>query len=102
MNLQPVRYDNIGEAGDPKLRQAKAPGHPGVNVNLNVNGPKSSDAAAGSETLAPATSAKLMEVLRNSVDVRPEVVQRGRALASDPSYPSTDIFREIAKRLLHA
>lgn len=40
---------------------------------------------------------QLMGALRNQPDVRPEVVERGKSLAADPDYPSTDIVDELAK-----
>jgi hypothetical protein len=33
-------------------------------------------------------------------EIRPEVVERGRALAADPSYPSSAIVQSIAGRIL--
>ncbi len=45
-------------------------------------------AAKHSETLRAALAAQ--------PEVRPEVVARGKALAADPNYPSTDILRSVA------
>ena len=33
-------------------------------------------------------------------EIRPEVVARGQALAADPNYPSTDILRSVAAKLI--
>lgn len=98
MNLPPVRSNKVAKGGGSKLQQTKASGNGG-------NGATTKDAkglAAGRETLAPATKAKLMAALKETVYMRPEVLLRGLMLASDPNYPSADIFREIAKRLLEA
>lgn len=96
MNLQPIRYDNIGEAGDARLRHARTVGQSSADKSS-----ASRSTSGKGDTLAPAIMTKLMDVLKNSAEVRPEVVERGRALAADPHYPSADVFREIAKRLLN-
>jgi hypothetical protein len=35
-------------------------------------------------------------------EIRPEVVERGRALAADPHYPPTAVIRQVAAQLLAA
>lgn len=46
-------------------------------------------------------SAELSEKVRNSLaslpEVRPEVVERGRQLRADPSYPSREVVEKIAR-----
>lgn len=34
--------------------------------------------------------------------VRPDVVERARALATDPDYPSAEVIRQIARQILAA
>jgi len=42
----------------------------------------------------------LRAALKAQPEVRPEVVQRGRALAADPGYPSPEIIRHISAQIL--
>lgn len=35
-------------------------------------------------------------------EVRPEVVERARALAADPSYPSDDIIRQVSGLIVNS
>lgn len=44
----------------------------------------------------------LRSALAGQPEIRPEVVERGRALASDPSYPSMDILRRVGGILLQS
>ncbi len=96
MNLHPIRYENIGDAGEARLRQAR---HLGQFAAAGSGASKSH--ASKGDTLAPAIMTKLMDALRASAEVRSEAIERGRALASDPGYPSADVLREVAKRLLN-
>ncbi len=45
-------------------------------------------------------------VLRSSLqqvpEMRPEVVERARALAADPAYPSADIIRKISAAIVNS
>jgi hypothetical protein len=41
-------------------------------------------------------SSKVRASLESMPEIRPEVVERGRQLLSDPNYPSADIMRKIA------
>jgi hypothetical protein len=40
--------------------------------------------------------------LTRQPEIRPEVVERARALAADPNYPSTETLRSVGKLLLSA
>ena len=40
--------------------------------------------------------ASLLTMLENNPEIRPEVVARGRALASDPNYPPPDVISKLA------
>jgi hypothetical protein len=40
--------------------------------------------------------AALLTMLENKPEIRSEVVARGRALASDPSYPPPDVISKLA------
>ena len=45
-------------------------------------------------------TAALRVALNRTPEVRPEVVARGRALASDPSYPSAEILRKVGEAII--
>jgi hypothetical protein len=47
-------------------------------------------------------AAALRASLRSLPEVRPEVVARGRELASDPAYPSREILGRIGRAILNA
>ena len=46
------------------------------------------------------SSAALRVALAKQPEIRPEVVARGRALAADPTYPSTAILSRVAQGLI--
>jgi hypothetical protein len=52
------------------------------------------------DQLSTAASELLKAKLASEPEVRPEVVAKGRALAEDPSYPSTEIVRSVAAKIL--
>jgi hypothetical protein len=45
-------------------------------------------------------SAALRAALARHPEVRPEVVERARALAADPAYPPADVLRRVGEILL--
>jgi hypothetical protein len=46
--------------------------------------------------------ATLRAALRSQPDIRPDVVARGRELATDPAYPSREILTRIGRAILAA
>jgi hypothetical protein len=66
--------------------------------------PKSSGPAAGPG--ADQLSFDKIELLRQALaaqpEIRSEVVERGRALAADPSWPTPDILRKVSEIILRA
>lgn len=63
----------------------------GVNGAGQINGN-----GAKSDHLATNLSNRVRETLASIPEIRPEVVERGRALLADPNYPSQDIVEKIA------
>lgn len=49
-----------------------------------------------SDRLSAELSEKVRQTLSSMPEIRPEVVERGRQLAADPSYPSPEIVQKIA------
>jgi hypothetical protein len=47
-------------------------------------------------------AAALRASLQQVAEVRPEVVERARALAADPGYPSDDIIRRISAAIVNS
>ena len=44
----------------------------------------------------------MRDELSRQPEIRPEVVERARALASDPSYPSTAILKQVGALILNS
>jgi len=42
----------------------------------------------------------LRSELKRQPEIRPEVVERARALAADPNYPSIEVLRKVAEQIL--
>ncbi len=67
--------------------------------------PASAPSSGRSQAIRPdristENAAFLKSELDRQPEVRPEVVERARALAADPSYPSTEIVRNVAQQIL--
>jgi len=53
------------------------------------------------DRLSTESAARLRVALSEQPEIRPEVVERGRALAADPSYPSADTLRKVGGLILN-
>jgi hypothetical protein len=58
--------------------------------------------ASKSDQLSTENAAMLRAALAHQPEIRPEMVARARAFASDPSYPSLSIVRLLAQQILAA
>jgi|GEM_PF-708062 len=86
-----------------------------------IHSASSSSPAARNDAIAAAANASASRVPRGASDqihidkaaalraglgqvpeIRPEVVERARALAADPSYPSDDIIRQISAAIVNS
>lgn len=56
----------------------------------------------GADRFAPEHSEALKTGLARHPEIRPEVVERARALAADPSYPSTEVLRRVGEIILRS
>jgi len=54
------------------------------------------------DELSTDSASFLRAELTRQPEIRPEVVERARALAVDPNYPSTETLRSIGKLLLNS
>jgi len=64
--------------------------------NTNAQRPRPSP----EDQLSTAGSELLRAKLAGEPEVRPEAVARGRALAADPNYPSLEVVRSVASKIL--
>ena len=58
--------------------------------------------APRSDQLSTENATHLREALSRQPEIRPEVVERARALAADSNYPSHPILRHVAATILQA
>lgn len=52
------------------------------------------------DQISTESAAFLRAELGRQPEIRPEVVERARALAADPNYPPTEILRNVAQQIL--
>jgi hypothetical protein len=52
------------------------------------------------DQISTESAAFLRSELTRQPEIRPEVVERARALAADPSYPSSSIIQNVAAKIL--
>lgn len=70
--------------------------------SVEITRPKVVLRGSGSDKFTAENSAALRVALNRIPEVRPEVVERGRALAADPNYPSMDILKQVGERILNS
>ena len=58
--------------------------------------------AAASDHLSTANAAFLRTELMRQPEIRPEVVERARALAADPNYPPRDVLKNVSAQILNS
>ena len=58
--------------------------------------------AMGRDRLSTEQSTSLSAALARTPEIRPEVVERGRALAADPSYPSKEIINRLSDLIVRS
>ena len=73
-----------------------------ANNAMAKNPPAVKSNSESSDRLSSANTDALREALKNTPEIRPEVVARGRALAVDLSYPPREIIAELTKMVLAA
>ncbi|MFT3783353.1 MAG: hypothetical protein QM790_15185 [Nibricoccus sp.] len=59
--------------------------------------PASKVQADNNDSLSKANTQSLREALANTPEVRPAVVERGKALAVDPTYPPRQLIESLAQ-----
>lgn len=56
----------------------------------------------GADRFSPEHTTALKAALQSQPEIRPEVVARARALATDPAYPSAAILRQVGEAILRS
>ena len=64
--------------------------------------PKAGVPAVGKDNFSAGSTAGSRSALQAQPEIRPEVVARGKELASDPSYPSSAILRKVGEAILNS
>ena len=64
--------------------------------------PASVSALAKNDSLSTNGIDRLRAALKSSPEIRPDVVERGRALAADPAYPSLAIIRHVSAKIVNS
>jgi hypothetical protein len=64
--------------------------------------PTSVSAPAKNDSLSTNGIDQLRAALKSSPEIRPDVVERGRALAADPAYPSLAIIRYVSAKIVNS
>jgi hypothetical protein len=54
------------------------------------------------DQISTESAAFLRAELQRQPEIRPEVVERARALAADPNYPPPAVLREVAHQILNS
>ncbi len=55
-----------------------------------------------SDQISTESAAFLRSELARQPEIRPEVVERARALAADPNYPPVEVLRNVAEQILNS
>jgi hypothetical protein len=69
-------------------------------ASLNPAKPAASSLVPGPDRLSLNQAGSLNAALADQPETRPEVVERGRALAADPDYPSAAILQKVAQMIV--
>lgn len=64
--------------------------------------PVAQQAAVATDQFSSESTLRLKQSLNLQPEIRPEVLERARALAADPDYPSKEIMRDVARQILAA
>ncbi len=84
MNIQPVKSEGVPTPVKPKTVPPKAP-----------------EVRAEPESSSATREARLRDILAQEPAVRAEEVARGKALVTDPNYPSADLLAKLAEMFVN-
>ncbi len=78
-------------------RTGSSPQIGGIPIPVSRPAPRT---AEGTDRFSTESLDRLRQTLSEQPSVRPDVVELGRSLASDPGYPSEPIVRKLAELLV--
>ncbi len=61
---------------------------------------KAAGAPTAEDVFKPEHQQKLLAIIKAAPEIRPEQLERARALVNDPSYPDNDVLKEVARKLV--
>ncbi len=61
---------------------------------------RAASAPEAGDVFKPEQNQKLLSVIKAEPEIRPEQLERARALVKDPNYPNGDIIKEVARKLV--
>jgi hypothetical protein len=70
--------------------------------SVEVTRPKVVIRDTANDRFSAENSAALRVALTRHPEIRPEVVERGRALAADANYPSAEILRQVGESIMNS
>lgn len=62
--------------------------------------PATAASSAGPDSFQPAQNEKLVNMLQEQPEVRPDAVERAKSMADDPNYPGAGAIAGLAKLLI--
>jgi hypothetical protein len=68
-----------------------------TNTPITPNTPGTVASETSADSFAPAQNERLVNMLQQQPDVRPDAVERAKSLIADPNYPGTDAIAGLAK-----
>ena len=84
MNIQPCKSECVPVPSKPTAKSAKPAKEPSAE-----------------QAPSATKQEKLLAALGNEPDVRAQEVERGKALAADPDYPSGDLLAKLAEMFVN-
>lgn len=72
-----------------------------TTVPTTPNTSKTVAPGAAADSYQPAQNERLVNMLQEQPDVRPEAVERAKSLIADPNYPGTGAIASLAKLFIN-
>jgi hypothetical protein len=87
---------NIRSVTTPAATQPSQPAAPSTSDTPATTAQE----ASSSDTFQPAQNERMVNMLQEQSDVRPDALERAKSLAADPNYPGTDAIEGLAKMFI--
>jgi hypothetical protein len=69
-------------------------------TTITSKAPSTVASQATGDSYQPAQNQKLVNMLQEQPDIRPDALERAKSLAADPNYPSAAIVAKLAKLVI--